>query len=281
MNQSIFHNQPLARVREFWEQNVCGEHYSSDEPQGSETYFATIVKERYRWHYHLPAFLDEVTRYGVSVLEVGCGMGIDSAELAKRGMKVTAVDLTETGIFLAKQNFRRLGLRGDLQVGNAEALPFTANIFDCVYSFGALHHTPNVEQAIREVWRVLKPNGYAFLMLYSRYSLNFYVHKIFNRPFEYAKNPALDAPVTRAYSQRELQRLFSDFVECAFRKRYLFGAGYKPIASLIPTFLNDWMGKRVGWHWLIRARKAQETKKSDSLQTWGVSPVDEKGASER
>ena len=255
MSRSKTPGQTLTAVRDFWEHNVCGEHYLESERQGSRAYFETITQERYRWHYHLPAFLDEVAQHGSTVLEIGCGMGIDSSELAKRGLQVTAIDLTLTGIKLARRNFQRLGLSGNFQVGNAEALHFADNSFDCVYSFGVLHHTPSTQQAIREVKRVLKPDGYAFIMLYSRCSLNFAVHSLLNRSFEYAKNPEIDAPVTRVYSRAELQVLFADFVDGTFRKRYLFGGGYKPLAYFMPRFLNDWTGRLLGWHWLIRAQK--------------------------
>ena len=93
-------------------------------------------------------------------------------------------------------------------------------------------------------------------MLYSRYSLNYVVHRLLNRPFEYSENPAIDAPVTRVYSQTELQDLFADFGDCTFKKRYLIGGGYKPIVYVVPRFVNDWGGRLFGWLWLIRARKS-------------------------
>ena len=119
----------IASVQSFWEHNVCGEHLVDNAPQGSDAYFETITQERYRWHYHLPPFLDDVAHHGSTVLEIGCGMGIDSTELAKRGLHVTSIDLTQAGIALAQQNFLRLGLTGNFHVGNAEALDFADNSF--------------------------------------------------------------------------------------------------------------------------------------------------------
>ena len=99
----------LESVKAFWEQTPCGEHFVEGLREGSPEYFARITGERYRWEYHLPAFLDEVAAAakGGKVLEVGSGMGIDASELAGRGCQVTAVDLTERGIALARQNFAR------------------------------------------------------------------------------------------------------------------------------------------------------------------------------
>src|SRR5689334_8491559 len=103
----------LESVKAFWEETPCGEHFVEGVREGTSEYFARITAERYRWEYHLPDFLDEVAAAarGGNVLEVGSGMGIDASELAKRGCRITAVDLTERGISLARQNFARLGLQ--------------------------------------------------------------------------------------------------------------------------------------------------------------------------
>src|SRR5262249_33669783 len=58
---------------------------------------------------------------------------------------------------------------------NAEALSFPDESFDWVYSHGVLHHTPNPQKAINEVWRVLKPNGRVIIMLYHKNSFNYFV----------------------------------------------------------------------------------------------------------
>lgn len=50
--------------------------------------------------------------------------------------------------------------------GDVEELPFKSNVFDNVISFGVLHHTPNTEKGIKEIYRVLKPGGKAFLSFY-------------------------------------------------------------------------------------------------------------------
>jgi len=108
---------------------------------------------------------------GKKVLEVGCGMGIDLLQFARGGAEVYGVDLTEKGISLAKQRLSSAGSRASLCVGDAEDLPFRAGYFDLVYAWGVLHHTPEPERAIREIYRVLKPGGRLIAMLYHRHSL--------------------------------------------------------------------------------------------------------------
>ena len=248
-------NSLLPAVKNFWEKTPCGEHFADSEKEGSDAYFRVITQQRYRWEYHLHPFLDETASAGRKILEVGCGMGIDASELALRGREVTGLDLTKRGIDLARRNFERLGLQGTFVVGNAEALPFADATFDVVYSMGVLHHTPQIAKSLSEVQRVLKPGGKAFIMLYSRYSLNRLAHLILRLPYEKSEEAVEDAPVTQVFSEKELRSLFSSYTEVSFRKRYLFGYGWKPVCYFVPRFLNDLLGRLFGWHWLIVARR--------------------------
>lgn len=55
-----------------------------------------------------------------------------------------------------------------MQVADAENLPFSNDMFDAIYSWGVLHHSPNTEKAILEVLRVLKSGGTAKIMIYHK-----------------------------------------------------------------------------------------------------------------
>jgi SAM-dependent methyltransferase len=87
--------------------------------------------------------------------------------------------LTEAALEATRNHFNVLGLTGTFQRENAEALSFPDETFDWVYSHGVLHHTPDPQQAINEVWRVLKPNGRAIIMLYHKNSFNYYLRIMF------------------------------------------------------------------------------------------------------
>jgi ubiquinone/menaquinone biosynthesis C-methylase UbiE len=54
---------------------------------------------------------------------------------------------------------------------DAENLLFENDSFDIIYSWGVLHHTPDMQKAIDEIYRVLKPEGKVIIMMYNRYSL--------------------------------------------------------------------------------------------------------------
>jgi SAM-dependent methyltransferase len=63
------------------------------------------------------------------------------------------------------------GLPGRAVQGSMLDCPFPDEAFDCVVSIGCFHHTGDAQRCIDETWRVLRPGGRAYLMLYNRFSL--------------------------------------------------------------------------------------------------------------
>ena len=162
------------RVRAFWQQHPCGTKFS-DAEMGSREFFDRIEAHRYGKEWHIPAAADFAGARGLKVLEIGCGLGTDGAQFAAAGADYTGIDLTEASIELARKRFELSGLKGEFWVADAERLDFAAETFDLVYSHGVLHHTPDIEAAVREIHRVLKPAGRAMVMLYHRGSYNYRV----------------------------------------------------------------------------------------------------------
>ena len=166
-------NQELKeRVREFWQEHPCGTKFS-DAEMGSREFFERTEEYRYEKEWHIPGAADFVATRGLKVLEIGCGIGTDGAQFAKAGADYTGIDLTEAAIDLARQRFAVSGLKGEFRVSDAENLDFPNESFDLVFSHGVLHHTPDIETAISEIHRVLKPGGRAMVMLYHRGSYNY------------------------------------------------------------------------------------------------------------
>jgi 2-polyprenyl-3-methyl-5-hydroxy-6-metoxy-1,4-benzoquinol methylase len=164
----------LQDVRAFWDTEPCGTHFVRDFADERD-FFAKYREFRYRTEWHIPAFASFPEARGKRVLEIGCGNGADGVMFAAHGADYTGVDLTAEAVDATRRHFLVKGLGGEFRQENAERLTFEDNSFDIVYSFGVLHHTPAPEQAVREVHRVLKPGGVALIMLYHRYSFNYYV----------------------------------------------------------------------------------------------------------
>lgn len=99
---------------------------------------------------------------GGLLLDAGCGDGIYGVELAKRGFSVVSMELCWIRTKQAKDNFDQNNILSEgFVVGDIQHLPFNEKSFDVVLCSEVLEHTPDYEQAIQEVGRVLKRSGSA------------------------------------------------------------------------------------------------------------------------
>jgi ubiquinone/menaquinone biosynthesis C-methylase UbiE len=94
-------------------------------------------------------------------LEIGVGTGFFSLNLVQAGAleQVTVTDLSPGMVEAAQRNARGLGFEVAGEVADAESLPFPDATFEIVVGHAVLHHVPDVEQAFREILRVLRPGG--------------------------------------------------------------------------------------------------------------------------
>jgi len=96
---------------------------------------------------------------GKRVLELGCGAARWSIALARRGSRMTGLDLSSAQLAKAGQLQRRAGVRFPLVRGSAERLPFRERSFDCVFcDWGAMTFTDPF-RSVPEVARVLRRGG--------------------------------------------------------------------------------------------------------------------------
>lgn len=100
-----------------------------------------------------------------NVLEIGCGHGTMVAEIARRGGKVVGVEPCISWQRIACKRMEELQTRHRATIirANAEDLPFEDSSFDYVLSLQVLEHVRNVPLAIREMARVLKAEGMAYV----------------------------------------------------------------------------------------------------------------------
>src|SRR5262249_1664339 len=103
---------------------------------------------------------------GARVLDIGCGPGIWTRELARRGYATIAIDLTMTAVSMTRQSLQLVGLSANVVEGDAERLPFKDTTFDGVISHGVIHHTPDTAMCVREMARVLRPRRRAVVSVY-------------------------------------------------------------------------------------------------------------------
>jgi ubiquinone/menaquinone biosynthesis C-methylase UbiE len=120
----------------------------------------TFISSR---HDHIIRMLSEIAASDTaSVLEAGCGPGNLLPQLASRFGRVCALDASSRMLDVARTHaadFRNI----TYQVGNIEALPFGDESFDLVCSAGVIEYLPNIERAVQEIHRVLRPGGLLIL----------------------------------------------------------------------------------------------------------------------
>lgn len=95
----------------------------------------------------------------MSVLELGCGAGYFTRELARSGADIVAIDVSPELLEIAKATCSAPNVRYEIQ--NAYELSYRNDVFDSVVGSSILHHL-EIKEALREIYRVLKPGGTIF-----------------------------------------------------------------------------------------------------------------------
>jgi ubiquinone/menaquinone biosynthesis C-methylase UbiE len=128
---------------------------------------------------------------GGLALEVGCGRGVGAGIILDRfgADRVDAFDLDPRMVDLAR---RRLAPRGDrvrLWTGDVTRIPSPDGAYDAVFDFGIIHHVPNWRDALREIFRVLKPGGRFYA---EEVMAHFITHPVWRRLLEHPEEDRFD-----------------------------------------------------------------------------------------
>lgn len=107
---------------------------------------------------------------GKDVLEIGLGYGTVAQRLAEAGARYEGLDIAAGPVGMVNHRLNQSGLPGKAQQGSILEAPFPDQSFDFVVAIGCLHHTGNLQRAIDECHRVLRPGGKLVMMVYYAYS---------------------------------------------------------------------------------------------------------------
>ncbi len=159
-------------------------------------------------------------------LDAGCGPGAHSVRLARRGFKVHAIDFSQSALGMAREFVESKGMedRITLQRSSLLELSFPSASFDYVLCWGVLMHVPEVERAVSELARVVRPGGKLVISESNKSSLEAVAMRnlrgllgkekatVRERPagVEYWKDKDGDALVTRQANISWLVRSFKD-----------------------------------------------------------------------
>lgn len=263
------------QVRDYWNNRPCNIRHSS-KPLGTREYFNEVEKRKYFVEPHIPVFAEFERWRGKKVLEIGCGIGTDTINFSRAGAKVSALELSEKSLEIAKQRAKILGFEDiAFYQGDAEELSKTVPVegYDLIYSFGVIHHTPHPEKVLEEIKKYANKDTEIKIMLYSKWSFKvlwivltygrgkfWQVKKIIP---EYSEAQT-GSPVSYVYSFREIRKLLKDYEVTSMTKDHIFPYviekykryeyQYEWYFRWMPKFLFRWLEKQLGWHTLVKAR---------------------------
>jgi 2-polyprenyl-3-methyl-5-hydroxy-6-metoxy-1,4-benzoquinol methylase len=255
MSTQTFEQVPIEQVRTYWDRRPCNIRHST-KPPGSREYFDEVEARKYFVESHIPGFAEFPRWNGKRVLEIGCGIGTDTMNFARNGAQVTAVDLSEKSLEMARKRAEvfRLADRIRFFHGSAESLSdlVPADTFDLVYSFGVIHHTPHPDRVLEQVRNYVRPGSTVKIMVYNRYSW-----KVFWILMTYGKGQfwrlaemvarhseaETGCPVTYTYTKRELRELL---------ERHGFRVKQMQAEHIFPYRIRDYVQYRYVKEWYFR-----------------------------
>lgn len=246
------------KVRTFF--NIHSREYDLDYDPKNTGYISYVYKLRKKIVLDM---IKETNGKQLRILEVGCGPAVVSNEILDMGHSLYGIDISEKMVKLAKLNVskNRCSKKARFKRGDIESLDFPDSFFDCVIAIGVLPYLKDDKKALKEIHRVLKPEGIAVVSFGNRFSPNYWtrysVNKISNilRISSLIKKKRL---VFQDFVLRSLtpKKIKKELAESGFMILDYDNCGYKlfPFHKIFPWFfglmehkLRGYSKSRVGY----------------------------------
>ena len=172
-------------------------------------------------------------------LDIGCGSGTYLARMQKRGWRAQGVEPSAYGV----ENGRKSGLK--ISHGTLIEAGFADESFDYVRSNHSFEHMPNPKEVLREIHRILRPNGQVFIGIPNIDSIPYRIFGIF---WWY-----MGAPVhTYTYSPSTITKLLTD---TGFKvKKIYFNSNHASFIGSLQIYLNRNSTRRSDQGWVLRSK---------------------------
>lgn len=251
------------RITDYWNRQPCNIGHSQ-EPIGTEAYFAAANAKRYRAEPHILDFAGFHLWRGQRVLEIGCGIGADAEQFARHGAEYVGIDISEESLALCRQRFDVFGLKGDFHLGSVTDTEFLRSLgeFDMVYSIGVLHHFPGMRDHLVNISTVLPKDGELRLMVYAK---NSWKYAMIQKGLDQFEAQA-ECPYAEAFTRDEIYNLVQGLFHidrirqdhCHMWKIPEYKQGkfeLEPWFAAMPEIMREAVREYLGWHLLIKASK--------------------------
>lgn len=156
---------------DFWNE-LCGSQLAK--VLGIEDSKPASLKKFDDWYFDFYPYLFDHIPFqdmkGKDVLEIGLGYGTVAQRLAESGCNYTGLDIAAGPVHMVNHRIEQNNLKGKAVQGSALEPPFAPGSFDYIVAIGCLHHTGNLQLAIEQCHKMLKPGGKLIFMVYAAYS---------------------------------------------------------------------------------------------------------------
>jgi len=186
--------------------------------EGIQGDFNVTIYDKMQRHLRDKGWIEtnRIVAFGIDsglALEIGPGPGYLGLEWLKRttNTHLKCVEISRDMIEIAEENAKGYNFidRVEYKPGKAEAIPFSDNMFDALFTNGSLHEWPDPMKAFNEIYRVLKKGGKFFISDLRRDMNPFMVWflKINAQPKEI--RPGLISSINAAYTKEEIVVILS------------------------------------------------------------------------
>lgn len=264
-----------SNSEEFWNLHPCNaRHADRTKSLNDADYFRKIRSKKLTAEPHMVPFMDLGNVAGKTILDVGCGIGVQAYLFAMYGADVTATDSSKVACEMAMRHAFVGGAEGIMVVRPWDydngSYVYPRFPYDVILAWGTLHH-------MRDPARVLAglrlnccgPDTTLKVMVYHRRSTKAW-RLMATHGYEWRKHTeaAEGCPISNAYTRREAREMLEDAgwevtsceVDHIFRwdiPSYRLGQWREGAPwCWMPESMFHWLEKRFGWHLLLTARPA-------------------------
>ena len=253
----------IFEVKRYWDNRPCNIRHSKAQV-GSKVYFDEVEDRKYFVEPHIRKFAKFENWSNKQVLEIGCGIGTDAVQFSRFGAEYTGTELSLESMLLAQKRFEVYGLKGNFIEANVEEIShfFPNKYFDLIYSFGVLHHTPNILRAFQEIRKLCHSETIFKFMVYSKNSWKFaMIEAGLDQP-----EAQFGCPIANTYSEDEIRILLtkSNFELVDIEVDHIFPYKVDKYVNYIyekedwfesmPSNVFEVLQKKFGWHLLVSAK---------------------------
>lgn len=196
------------------------------------------------------------------ILDVGAGTGRFVIPFAKMGFDTYGIDISQKmlDVIINKtEHFQNIHLYN----ANAKNIPFQDNYFDFVTSYRVIIHIPDYEKVIQEVYRVLKPNGYAIIEFNNKYSISGFgkilrgFRRIFGIPEETDTQIVSQSILIQSFNDIgfEVEKIYPQFFISELLFKFLPTSTLMILRKVDSLLCNSFLGK-FSTRFIVLSRKS-------------------------